>query len=198
MHSLSSSKQPTRLWQLPFKEQLRYRKGLSRATQCSLPCYRVAQPRSHPLHRVVLIQVQQLNRRRQQHNDQREKTHNLRDRDKAQYQDQIRVADPSVVAALEQEAQAAYDRWMLFIHRFNRGPADVLGGSPIADAAMQHSAYAASVSIQAASPELPQSEQQQRQEFAFVISDAPWPPSATIRATPRRPGAPSFALRLNH
>lgn len=193
-----SRPQPQRLSQLRFAKRQAYLEGLSQAHPRNASTQRVARPSSHPLHKLALSNVQQLNRRRGIWTDQRQKQYDQRDCAQAKYCKQIRFADPCKVAALELEAQADYDRRMVVIRRFNFGPTDVVGGSPLADSAMQHSAYAASVGIQITSPELAQSEQQQQPELAFVIATAPWPPGATVRSTPRRPGAPSFALRLNH
>lgn len=193
-----SRPQPQRLSQLRFAKRQAYLERLSQARPRKASTQRVARPSSHPLHKLALSNVQQLNRRRGIWTDQRQRQYDQRDRAQAQYCKQIRSADPCKVAVLEQDAQADYDRRMVVIRRFNFGPTDAVGGSPLADSAMQQSAYAASVGIQVASPELARFEQQQQLELAFVIVDAPWPPNATICATPCRPGAPFFALRLNH
>lgn len=197
------SKQSKRLMQLGFRDRQKYLKGFSRACKDKSSIQRVARPRSDPLHMLALCHVQQLNRRRTIWNDQRQKEYDRRDRVKAQYDEQIRSADPCIVAALEQEARADYDRSMVVIHRFNFGPIDVVGGSPLSDSTMQHSAHAASLNIkesnQVSLAELAQPEQQHRPaDLAVLTAIAPWPPSATIRSTPRRPGAPSYALRINH
>lgn len=162
------------------------------------PIHRIARPGAHLLHKVALGNVQRLNHRRHLWTELREGQYDARDRAQAQYREQMRFADQSANEALEREAQADYSRRMVVISRYNRGPADLVGGGQLSDSGMQQSAYAASIATQVASPELVLFDQQQQINLAFELLDVPWPQCATIRSMPRRPGAPSFVLRLNH
>lgn len=130
----------------------------------------------------------------------RERQYDRRDREQAQLQQKIASADPARRGALEQEAQRMFDCRMAEIHRLNFGCIDVpRSQAPLVIEAQQFSAAAVEVFHQAAATLLPAGPLElARDAEQDLITALPWPPSATIASTPRRPGAPSAALRLNH
>jgi hypothetical protein len=92
---------------------------------------------------------------------------------------------------------------MVVIQRFNFGPADVVGEGALVDSPMQHFVQVASLGAQepdtvsSPSHELSDAgllERQRQVTLAVVMADVPWPSCATIRSTPRRPGAPFAVL----
>lgn len=199
--SQSPLQQSKRLMQLRFADRRRYLKKLSRATRRNSSLPQVTRPRSHALHQLVLCNRQQLSRRRVIWDDQRQKTYDRRDFNKAQFDRLICSADPCHVAALEREKQADCDQHMVIIQRFNFSSADVVGGSALVDSPLQHFVQVASLgahetdAVSSPSLKLPDISERQRQVvLAIVMADVPWPSNTTIRSTPRRPGAPSAAL----
>ncbi|MEI7613270.1 MAG: hypothetical protein WCK63_10195 [Betaproteobacteria bacterium] len=121
----------------------------------------------------------------------------------AWHDQQICSAEPCDVAALEELKQTDHDSCMVIINRFNFGPADVVGGSPLIDSAHQHYIVAtldaketdtatASSALELLDIEL--SERQRQTALAIVLAFTPWASNTTIRSTPRRSGAPSSAL----
>lgn len=195
-----------RLMQLRFARQRAYlRKRIGRADRSGLSLPKIGRPRSHPLHQLAFCRLQKLNRRFLVWDDQRQKAYDQRLFAMALYDQRICSADSCDIAALKQEKQADFDRRMVVIYRFNFCSADVLGGSQRVDAPTQRFFQVTSLDIKESDTVLSSklsdtalSERQRPVTPTVAVAEAPWPPSATIRSTPRCPGAPSFALRINH
>lgn len=154
-------------------------------------------PKSHPLHQLPLRIAQVMLHQRETWTDKREDAYDLKKRLDFYFEEQIRFADDACALALQKQMWIALNKIQAVIDRYNFGSIDVRETTVDGVAALQHFDLTALQSNTDATREVSTSVQIHA-DSAFFETDLPWPLDATIRATPRRPGAPSFALRLNH
>lgn len=140
---------------------------------------------------LMLGNVQRMNCRREIGAPLRHQVYDTRDRSRTQIEQLIRLAAPDQAAVLRQQWQAECDRFMTIIRRYN---AVFAGKMPVSDSELQHAAAAAAEPLAQYEVDVELDAQQVQPDFVLLS----WPPAASvgasIRSTPRRPGAPAGTL----
>jgi hypothetical protein len=148
--------------------------------------------RANQYHDMLMLgNVQRLDSRKEKGAPLRQKVYDTRDAYRAKIEQLIRSAAPDQKAVLRQQLQAEYDRYMTVIRRYN---AVFAGMTPNSDSELQHAAAAAAGLLAQYEVDVELDAQQVQPDFVLL----PWPPTASvgasIRSTPRRPGAPAGTL----
>lgn len=148
--------------------------------------------RANQRHAMLMLgNVQRMNRCREIGAPLRQRVYDARDLHRAQIEQLIWSAAPDRAALLRQQWQAECDRFMTIIRRYN---AVLAGKMPVSDSELQHAAAAAAEPQTQHEVDVELEAQQVQPDFVLL----PWPPAASvgasIRSTPRRPGAPAGTL----